>query len=329
MLTKREPKFSLLHLQLIAKAMTQPVPEVELKIKFLARHLNTSEKALLGADRETVRSGYRTNRINDDIELKLAQKCGFDPNWPEWRKGTKLEFEKRWIARQANALAEVRLMAVRTGEPEACYEPIASLQLFASQPGPGEPWPLSVDFVCQPARMEGVVVAVRRGWLTFHCGEGETERMDKRKGFPGGLTIGNATCVPATAYTKRPAWEIYSASGPLGIVSLPHDFCPISGLTPGCAVAVTFSVYIKDLEDEDVPDGEENEAGCAAQTGSDSFIRPGFAALGMAKRKILKRLALKQVSSLAGYESQEEKEGRKVVCLDRLSFDAGKGADSE
>ena len=92
-LTKRERKFSLQHTQFIAKAMTQSVAELEAKIKFLARSLNTSESGLLGPKRETVRSGYRTNRLNDDIELELAQKCGFDLGWPEWRKGTKHEFE--------------------------------------------------------------------------------------------------------------------------------------------------------------------------------------------------------------------------------------------
>jgi hypothetical protein len=309
--------------------MTQPADELEAKIKFLAKVLNTTEKDLLDKHRSTVRSGYRTNRINGDIECELATKCGFDPGWPEWRTGTKLQFEKRGTARQADATTGPRLRAIRTAEPEACYEPIASLQLFASQPGRGEPWPLSADLVCQPARMEGVVIAVRRGWLTFHCGEGETERLEKRKGFPDGLAIGNATCLPAGAYTKRPSWEIYSISGPLGIVALPYDFCPISGLTPGCAITVTFSVYIKDLEDEEMTDGEEGEFGGTVQTGSDSFIRPGFTALGSAKQKILKRLALKQLSSLGNQESQEEKEGRKVICLDRLLFQAEKGAEAE
>ena len=180
--------------------------------------------------------------------------------------------------------------------------------------------------------MGGVLVAVKRGWLTFHCGEGEAERLDKRKGYPGGFAIGSATCIPVTAYTKRPSWEIYSASGPLGSLSLPYDFCLISGLVPGCTITVTFSVYIKDLDDEEMPEEPEvpdSEDGEAARTGSDFFIRPGFSALGAAKQKILKRLALKQLSSLGGREIQEEKEGRKVICLDRRTFEAEKGAAGE
>ncbi len=210
--------------------------------------------------------------LSGHYQKALAAFAGFKVDWPEWietdpvrrrsgqRRDTAEKFldrcarelssqpndERRSTAAQANATPGSRLKAVRTAEPEACYEPIATLELSASQPGPGEPWPLSADLVCLPARMDRVLVAVKRGWLTFHCGEGEAERLDKRKGYPGGLAIGSATCIPVTAYTKRPSWEIYSASGPLGSLSLPYDFCLISGLVPGCTITVTFSVYIKD-----------------------------------------------------------------------------------
>jgi hypothetical protein len=311
-----------------AKPMTQSVKDLEAKIKFLAKALNTSENALLGAKRETVRSGYRTNRLNDDIELELAQKCGFDLKWPEWRVGTKIDFERRFTQYHAVATTGPRLKAIRTTQPESSYEPIASMQLFASQPGPGESWPLSADLVCQPARMEGVVVAVKRGWLTFYCGEAEANRLNKRAGYPGGLVVGNATCTPVAAYTQRPSWELYAASGPLGIVPLPHDFCPVFGLTPGGTVIVTFSVYIKDLEDEEMAEVAENankrdqdyRDPDAPQSDSDSFIRPGFPGLGAAKKKILKRLALKQISCVGEPELHEQQEGRKMICADRLTF---------
>ena len=136
--------------------------------------------------------------------------------------------------------------------------------------------------------MGGVLVAVKRGWLTFHCGEGEAERLDKRKGYPGGFAIGSATCIPVTAYTKRPSWEIYSASGPLGSLSLPYDFCLISGLVPGCTITVTFSVYIKDLDDEEMPEEPEvpdSEDGEAAERAAIPLSGPVFPRLAPLSRK--------------------------------------------
>ena len=68
---------------------THPVNELEAKIKWLATEGGTSEKALLGNHRSTVRAAYKRDRLNADFEQKLASDCGFDPEWREWRTGAK------------------------------------------------------------------------------------------------------------------------------------------------------------------------------------------------------------------------------------------------
>ncbi len=82
---------------------------------------------------------------------------------------------------------------------------------------------------------------------------------------------------------------------------------------------------MSDLEDLETPETSDDESDQAGPD-SDYFIRPGSKTLGSAKKKLLKRLALKQIAAAGGRREQEENEGRQIICLDRLAFESGKEA---
>ena len=41
--------------------------------------------------------GRRTLSLDADVEVKLAELCGFDPNWPEWASGSAASFRDRYL----------------------------------------------------------------------------------------------------------------------------------------------------------------------------------------------------------------------------------------
>jgi hypothetical protein len=294
--------------------------------------------------REVLEKGLE--KMSGWVQAELATACRFGVDWVEWndpsarektpresRQDTAEAFERRWLQEEAASAAgrphEPRQTGVpgrtdaprRTGVPLRVTRPsaavefrpyLASIDLQASQCGPGEPQPVSVDLICRPAPVEGIMIAVKRGWLAIDCGRARAADLKGRAGYPNGADFSREACkivLWPDGTSQRPVWEVIADPGPIGLLPLPHDFCKVYGLAPGDIVKVSFTVYIKDLDLVEPPDEEDP----ATREDSFSFMRDDFKKLGRAKQKILKRLAEMKLP--------EEVSGRVQLCSDAVQFE--------
>jgi hypothetical protein len=182
-------------------------------------------------------------------------------------------------------------MATRPYAPQPLVDPqLASIELHTHQPGPGEPWPVSVDLVCRPAWIEGVRIAVRRGRLYISCGDAHAGELKDRKGFPGGFRYLRGACEITLwpgGTSQLAVWDVEADPGPIGSLSL-DEFCLIFDLAPDDTIVGSFSAYIKDL---DLAHESDGDGSAAPPEDSISFMRPDFQKLGSkAKQAVLKRL---------------------------------------
>jgi len=336
----------------------EPIHELDKKIKFLiasplaqkicghSRSMNSfCEKT--GIARSTLRGalgGVKPNMLSSTGQKKLADKCRFTTEWEEWvdlkadqktpnekRKDTAANFEQRYLRENHSPATsqpakprrtDVRLKVNRPYAAQAFDQHLACVDLHASQPGVGEPWPISVDLICWPAPVEGVVIAVKRGRLHIDCDKAHTTDLKDRVEHLSKANYSQEACkiiIRPGGTSQQPSWEIFADPGPIGVLALPHDFCLIFDAAAGDTIAASFSVYIKDLDLVESHEPEGNGE-IVPQEESISFMRPDFKKLGNAKQKILKRLA---ELKLAGGDS-----GWAQLCCDALQFkEIGNGAD--
>jgi hypothetical protein len=215
----------------------------------------------------------------------------------------------------ASRRTKVRLQASRPYAPRAYDQHLASVELQASQPGPGEPLPVSAELVCWEAPVEGVVIAVKRGRLSFDCGEARADLKSHASEADHSRET-RKIILRRSGSSQQPVWEVI-ADGPIGVLSLPHDFCLVHDLAAGDVLTASFRVYIKDLDLVEPPETDGDEE-ARPQDESFSFMRPDFRKLGRAKQRILKRLAEMKLP--------EGPDGWVELCSDKLKFqeiDAG------
>jgi hypothetical protein len=336
----------------------EPIHELDKKINFLIesplaqkicghrRSVNSfCEKT--GIARSTLREaigGIKPNMLSSTAQRKLADKCRFAPEWEEWvdpkanqktpnekRKDTAADFEQRYLRENDSPApsrpakprrTDVRLKVDRPYAAQAFDQHLGCVDLHASQPGAGDPWPIGVDLICWPAPVEGVVIAVKRGRLYIDCNKAHTTDLKDRVGYPSGADYSREACkiiIRPGGTSQRPSWEVFADPGPIGLLALPHDFCLIFDAAAGDIITASFNVYIKDLDLV-----ESHEPDCngdvVPQEESISFMRPDFKKLGNAKQKILKRLA---ELKLPGGDS-----GWAQLCRVALQFkEIGNGTD--
>jgi hypothetical protein len=268
------------------------------------------------------------------VQTELAEACKFGVHWEEWndpqasqktqrenRRDTAEAFERRYLRENpswgkgqpaAPRRTNVRLKAARPYAPQAYDQHLASIELQASQSGPGEPWPVSVELFCWEAPVEGIVIAVKRGRLCIDCGNARADLKDKA----GEADYSRETrkiILRRSGSSQQPSWEIIADPGPIGLFSPSHDFCPIHDLAAGEIIAASFRVYIKDLDLVEPPEPHDDEdAPPQEDSFSFKFMRSDFKKLGRAKQKILKRLAEMKLS--------EGPHGWVQLCSDALQF---------
>ena len=225
---------------------THPVNELGAKIKWLAAELGKSEKALLGNHRSMVRSGYQTNKLNADFECELARECRFDPEWREWRTGTKAEFEARYRQHRASSARQDRRTDLpRTAEPGeqlAGKHRLASLKMTTKLSNSGEYWWIGFDLICRAADGLGI----KRGYILLRCGEARAER--ELWGFRQEYNLpGTDVTIRAGAGTeKEPQWFVAARSGILDDVIAGEPYCVVTEAAPGDCLSARFSVFVKD-----------------------------------------------------------------------------------
>jgi hypothetical protein len=323
----------------------EPIFELEQKVRFLLENPVVQERCghnssvnsfcrKTGVSRSVLRAvtEKHENKMSPLAQTGLARACNFRVDWEEWndphangqtlhekRKDTAERFRQRYLQENrsqskgepaAPRRTGVRLMATRPYAPQAYDQHLASIELQASQSGPGEPWPISVELICWDAPVEWVVIAVKRGRLYMDCGNAHADP----NGQPAEADYSRAACkitIRRTRPSPQPSWEIIADPGPIGMLSLPHDFCLVHKLAAGDILAASFRVYIKDLdlvEPPQPPDGEDTPP----QEDSFSFMRPGLGKLGRAKQTILKQLAALNLT--------EGPSGWVELCSDALQF---------
>jgi hypothetical protein len=225
---------------------THPVNELGFKIKWLAAESGTSEKALLGNDRSMVRSGYKKDRVNADFERRLANSHGFDPEWREWRTGTKLEFQTRYREHRFNAARQERRtdipLAPEPGEQLTGKHRLASLKMTTKLSNSGEYWWIGFELICRAA--DGI--GVKRGYILLQCGEARAER--EQWGFCQEYKLpGTDVTIRAGAGTeKKPLWFVAAGSGILDDVIPGEPYCVVTAVGPEDRLFARFSVFLKD-----------------------------------------------------------------------------------
>lgn len=319
----------------------EPIYELEKKIRFLLKRLHKSVNSLHQKDRVS-RSALRDvmekhlDEMSRPVQTQLAKACHFGVDWEEWndphsnqktprekRRDTAERFEQRYLHENPSRARGQPAAPRRTGErlkvtrPYAAqaFDPhLASIELQASQSGPGEPWPVSVDLIFQPAPVECFMIAVKCGRLVIDCGQARTTDLKDRVGYPDGADHSREACkiiLWPGGNSQRPEWCVVADPGPIGLLSLPYDFCPIHDLSAGDIIAASFSAYIKDLDLVEPPEPHDGEEAPPRQD-SISFMSPGFKNLGRAKQMILKRLAETKLP--------EGPPGWVQLCSDALQF---------
>lgn len=206
-----------------------------------------------------------------------------------------------------------KLQVMRAGRRIwCCDKELATLELQVSQPGPGEPWPISFELVCNPAYIMGVTVAVRSGLLDLRLGGGVTD-----KGGVAGLHVLERASAPPVSlrqsgFSHNPVWRIWVDEGPIGLLSsVPHDFCPVHDLQAGAVIEARFQVYVMYLENVIDDHGTASDGEFAVDSEDLTWIKS--ATLSVNKLRVLKRMA---ANSLPGGE-----QGRAVIAYDELRFE--------
>ncbi len=200
---------------------------------------------------------------------------------------------------------------MRTTQPWSAMDDLVSFELFSSQSGPEDPWDLTFELVCRWTYFPSGKIGIKRGFAEIDLGQAITKSAKDRLGGQGAYTTeqGNVT-LTAAGPTQRPNWIIESNDGPIGIVTLPHDICPVEDLANGDTIKATFSVWFKDLEP--IPEDERDEEESDQQEDSISFTREDGKPLGRNKKALL--------NLIDNLEKTDGQTGRVIVATHELHF---------
>lgn len=305
------------------------VPDLREKIVFLARsrlvHEITGQQgssiaAFCRAVRQrdgaplnenTLRSSWNRveteGKLSSDYEAAIAEACGFSPEWPEWRTGSRDAFVARlegvfanpasrdaaresYEARRARESNRRPLRPARPNKFPPRDDLLAALAIGTNQPGPDEPWPLQLELVCRTAPFGPFQLAVRRGKLTLHLEKAVAGPIDERLGGTEPHRPSPHLTVFAAGTAVQPIWIIEAEPGPIGVLLLRDGICSLRDVDDGATASMRFQVYVKDLEP-----GDDLASPAAART-HDRFESHSFALAtpdmpgAAARNAIIKRL---------------------------------------
>jgi hypothetical protein len=207
--------------------------------------------------------GSKIEGLSDRVLDLLGPALGFDARDPHFATKPAVEFAKWWNENNtydgrfallsANApSAATDLRCVRFGRPQSKDRRLVTVEL--EDPLRNEatlPWPLHVGLTLGTRDVNGLEFYIRAGWLKFNLG-GKNARTDlpgERKVFPGTLEI-----TPKTARIRlrpggdsfEPEWALASVGGPAGPITA-RELLRIHDLSPGDAITVSFTVFVRDL----------------------------------------------------------------------------------
>ena len=274
----------------------EPIFELAEKFQFLKEsqiargccgHANSQNSfcTKLGIHRNTIRASLEKGGLTAEHQRILAKKCGFSMEWPEWND-RKADRNGKGEARSDSCEAfrakyrdhhskeqpksspppasPVLLKEDLSAETERIQTKLASLALRfgQSEPLPGEAM-LKFDLNCPEVVADGFSTGVKQGFLTFHCGRGQTTEAKDRTGYPSGVEFNGAKFTPYSMDKKEPSWLVTaSGAGAIGIVGdVKETFIRVMNLTPGGSVSADFTACVRDIATTFVlPDGQNQSA---------------------------------------------------------------------
>ena len=242
----------------------QEIYELQEKVEGLQMLTGCSDSFQAFCERVGIKREALRACLNDDGKRGLSRKhqerlsasIGFSLEWAEWieteisriqdgsRRDTAAAFLRR-CRRELFPKAErktdedrqynIGLRSVSPVPPRYVDDQLATVELQASQGGPGQPWPISADIMCNPSFVAGVEVAVKRGRLKMDCGEACADTRSKPPPAGGHVIkrdMGSVSLRPG-GDSRRPSLEIEASMGPIGVISLLRRTRTISN--PGSA----------------------------------------------------------------------------------------------
>ena len=225
----------------------------------------------LGIARNTIRDSLENRGLSAKNQRLLADKCKFSLNWREWndpkadrntkgdaRRDTCEAFKAKYLEHHSNeepksspppaisVLLKEDLWAHTVSEQTELAS--LSLRTGQSEPVPGEAM-LGFDLNCPDVVADGFKTGVRRGVLTFRCGDGHTTDAKDRTGYPGGAEFNSVKFTPLSVNKNEPSWLVTSVDATaIGLVGdVPHNFIRIMNLTPGASVSADFVACVRDI----------------------------------------------------------------------------------
>jgi hypothetical protein len=290
----------------------EPIFEIDRKYRFLLENKisqgccgHTASKASfarnLGIPRTTLDASLEARRLTSGQQNALAKKCRFSVDWPEWNdrkatSNTKREnrldtgeaFINRYLAEHSCEqepkssplpVVPVLLKEDLRADANSTQTELASLSLWTgqSEPAPGEA-KLGFNLNCPEVVTDGLTTGVKRGVLTFRCGDGHTTEVKDRTGYPGGVEFNDAKFTPLSVNKNEPSWLVTAIGAvAIGLIGdAPQDFIRIMNLRPGGSVCADFIACVRDI--------------------ATAFVLPNGHDQSAAKQKIKKRLRERKLS---------------------------------
>lgn len=285
-------------------------------------------------------------KLGIEHQSRIANLFGFEVGgpqnpaaWPEWhdweadeaapadsRRDTAQKFRDEYLRRyRASRVLGLRLISVRVkpSDASAAAPTLGSLELDLRQSGPGEPWPIGVEVICQPTPIGTFELGIKRALVSIDPGTAGVSRLRERLGSEGDITFkrGDRTITLriANAQSGHPTWDIACDGKPIGVFRLDDEqcLCFLHDVAPDDEIIGTMKVWFKDLELAD-PDPHDD-----ADDTSDpwSFVRADGKQLSATKRALIK-------IALINEELPNNGNGWLTVAADYRAFKTSEGSNA-
>ena len=260
----------------------EPIFELAKKFQFLQENAVSRRKCghddnassfckMLAIPRNTILGSLEKDPLSAEHQQILARKCGFSPDWPEWkdlhavrndkgdgRRDTYEAFKKKYLEHQGKEepkcspppASPVLLKEDWSAETERVQTQLASLALRfgQSRPMPGEAM-LKFDLNCPEIGAEDFSTGVQARLFDIPLRTRPDHGSEGSDRLSSGVEFNGAKFTPYSMDKKEPSWLVTASSaGAIGIVGdVTETFIRIMNLTPGGSVSADFTACVRDI----------------------------------------------------------------------------------
>jgi hypothetical protein len=208
--------------------------------------LGRGEKASL--PRKTLQSQMDAGRMPSENVQLLAKKLKFDPEWPEWRHGTKEAFKRRYEREHGAPVDQATLLSVtRRKKPVSRMDELGLVEIKGIQPGQGT-LAIGAEVVCGNPVVGETRVSVRSARLVLECGQRGRLTLACGDGWrAGGRLVGRVggdVRVDFRGTQYCPSWRLCADGPAIDRIELDPDFASLEHLAPGDVVVAKLKVFV-------------------------------------------------------------------------------------